>query len=110
MSMTSANLRATGCSKSSSNVERIVAYHDPHVPIIRPTREHPHWAGIKSVPWTRPTISGFDLVVIATAHASVNYQELADWAQCIVDTRNVMASVQVSRPARSGKHRPHPLR
>ena len=43
------------------------------------------------------TISGFDLVVIATAHACVNYQELADWAQCIVDTRNVMASVQ-SRP------------
>ena len=48
----------------------IVAYHDPHVPVIRPTREHLHWAGIKSVPWTRPTISGFDLVVIATAHAT----------------------------------------
>ena len=74
----------------------IVAYHDPHVPVIRPTREHPHWAGTKSVPWTRPTISGFDLVIIATAHASVNYQELADWAQCIVDTRNVMASVRVA--------------
>ncbi len=26
-----------------------VAYHDPHVPIIRPTREHPQWAGTKSV-------------------------------------------------------------
>lgn len=74
----------------------IVAYHDPHVPVIRPTREHPHWAGTKSVPWTRPTISGFDLVIIATAHASVNYQELAEWAQCIVDTRNVMAAVQVA--------------
>ena len=75
----------------------IVAYYDPHVPIIRPTREHPQWAGIKSVPWTRPTISGFDLVLIATAHACVNYQELADWAQCIVDTRNAMAGVQVAR-------------
>ena len=31
----------------------IVAYHDPHVPVIRPTREHPHWAGTESVPWTR---------------------------------------------------------
>jgi UDP-N-acetyl-D-glucosamine dehydrogenase len=74
----------------------IVAYHDPHIPVIRPTREHPHWTGTKSVPWTRPTISGFDLVLIATAHVCVNYQELADWAQCIIDTRNVMASMNVA--------------
>ena len=37
--------------------------------------------------------SGFDLVLIATNHGSVNYQELGEWAQCIVDTRNAMASV-----------------
>ncbi|MBW0000517.1 MAG: nucleotide sugar dehydrogenase [Verrucomicrobia bacterium] len=73
-----------------------VAYHDPYVPVIRPTREHPQWVGITSVPWDRETIAGFDLVVIATAHASVNYQELADWAQCIVDTRNAMAAVQAA--------------
>jgi UDP-N-acetyl-D-glucosamine dehydrogenase len=73
----------------------IMAYHDPHVPVIRPTREHPQWAGTKSVPWTRPTIAGFDLVIIATAHACVNYQELANWAQCIVDTRNAMAGFQI---------------
>jgi UDP-N-acetyl-D-glucosamine dehydrogenase len=73
-----------------------VAYHDPHVPIIRPTREHPHWAGTKSVDWTQATIAGFDVVVIATAHASVNYRELADWAPCIVDTRNAMAKVPAS--------------
>jgi UDP-N-acetyl-D-glucosamine dehydrogenase len=24
-----------------------VSYHDPYVPMIRPTREHPHWAGTK---------------------------------------------------------------
>jgi UDP-N-acetyl-D-glucosamine dehydrogenase len=73
-----------------------VAYHDPYVPVIRPTREHPQWAGIKSVPWDRSTIANFDIVVIATAHANVNYQELAEWAQCIVDTRNAMAKVQVA--------------
>jgi UDP-N-acetyl-D-glucosamine dehydrogenase len=73
-----------------------VAYHDPHVPVIRPTRDHPHWAGTKSVPWDRATIARFDAVVITTAHASVNYQELADWAECIIDTRNVMAAVRVS--------------
>src|SRR5271156_5300602 len=26
-----------------------VAYYDPYVPVIRPTREHAHWAGVRSV-------------------------------------------------------------
>ena len=68
-----------------------VAYHDPFVPVIKPTREHAHWAGTKSVAWNRETISAFDLVLIATNHAGVNYGELAQWASCIVDTRNAMA-------------------
>jgi len=73
-----------------------VAYHDPYVPVIRPTREHAHWAGTKSVRWDRDTIASFDAVVIATAHAAVNYNELATWAECIVDTRNAMADLNVS--------------
>ncbi len=76
-----------------------VSYHDPYVPVIRPTREHSHWAGTKSVAWNRNAISRFDLVLIATNHACINYQELADWAACIVDTRNAMASV----PAKAGQ-------
>jgi UDP-N-acetyl-D-glucosamine dehydrogenase len=28
-----------------------VAYYDPHVPVIRPSREHSHWAGIASIEW-----------------------------------------------------------
>ena len=71
------------------------AYYDPHVPVIRPSREHGHWAGLKSVAWTRETIAAFDLVLIATAHHAVNYKELADWANCIVDTRNALADVKV---------------
>jgi UDP-N-acetyl-D-glucosamine dehydrogenase len=71
-----------------------VAYHDPYVPVIRPTREHARWTGTKSVDWDRQTIAGFDVVLIATNHACVNYQELADWAPCIVDTRNAMAGVR----------------
>jgi UDP-N-acetyl-D-glucosamine dehydrogenase len=72
-----------------------VSYYDPYVPVIRPTREHSHWAGTRSIIWDREKITGFDAIVIATAHASINYQELADWAHCIVDTRNVMAAVVV---------------
>jgi UDP-N-acetyl-D-glucosamine dehydrogenase len=71
-----------------------VAYHDPYVPVIRPTREHPQWAGTKSVPWNRESLSGFDVALIATKHSSVNYRELAEWAGCIVDSRNAMAGIK----------------
>jgi UDP-N-acetyl-D-glucosamine dehydrogenase len=71
-----------------------VAYYDPYVPVIGPTREHVEWKGKKSVKWNRKSIAAFDLVLISTAHKSVNYRELADWAQLIVDTRNAMASVK----------------
>lgn len=67
-----------------------VAYYDPYVPVIKMTREHPQWAGVKSVDWNQATLAGFDLVLISTAHANVNYSELADWAKLIVDTRNAM--------------------
>ena len=76
-----------------------VAYYDPYVPVIKPTREHSQFAGRKSIEWNRATIANFDMVLIATNHSSVNYQELADWACCIVDTRNAMASI----PSASGK-------
>ena len=72
-----------------------VDYYDPHVPQIRRTREHAHWAGRKSVQWNRDTIASYDLVLISTAHKAVNYQELAAWAQSIVDTRNAMAGCKV---------------
>lgn len=73
-----------------------MAYFDPHVPVIRPSREHGHWAGTKSVPWTKESIASYDVVVISTNHKKANNQELADWAQVIVDTRNAMADVKVS--------------
>ncbi|MCX8107418.1 MAG: nucleotide sugar dehydrogenase, partial [Verrucomicrobiae bacterium] len=71
-----------------------VAYYDPHIPVIRPSREHSHWAGTKSVQWNSETIGSFDIVLISTNHKAVNYEELAAWAQCIVDTRNAMARVK----------------
>ena len=70
-----------------------VAYYDPYVPVIKPTREHPRSAGRQSVQWDRATVENFDLVVIATNHSSVNYHQLGEWARCIVDTRNAMAPV-----------------
>jgi UDP-N-acetyl-D-glucosamine dehydrogenase len=71
-----------------------VSYYDPYVPVIKPTREHPQWAGTRSVTWNQETISMFDAVVITTNHASTNYAELAQWAPCIIDTRNAMTGLE----------------
>jgi UDP-N-acetyl-D-glucosamine dehydrogenase len=78
-----------------------VSYYDPHIPIIKLTREHPQWAGVQSIHWTAKTIRSFDLVLIATRHAGVDYEGLAQWAECIVDTRNAMAGI----PTREGQVR-----
>ena len=73
-----------------------VAYYDPYVPVIKPTREHPQFAGRKSIDWNRSTIENFDVVLISTNHSSVNYRELGAWARCVVDTRNAMAGVPLA--------------
>jgi len=67
------------------------------MPKIKPTREHFQWAGKTSVEWNRVTVASFDLVLIATNHRSLNYHELANWADCIVDTRSAMASTSPSK-------------
>ena len=70
-------------------------YHDPYVPVIKPTREHSRFAGKKSVDLDREAIENFDLVLIATNHSCVSYEQLGIWAKCIVDTRNAMGHVRV---------------
>jgi len=76
-----------------------VAYHDPYVPVIRPSREYSHWAGTPSVEWSEESIGSFDAVLISTAHKNVDYAQLGQWAKCIVDTRNAMNGIE----AKSGK-------
>ena len=75
-----------------------VAYHDPYVPVIKMTREHPQWAGTRSVDWNEAVIRSFDCVLIATAHACVDYRQLAAWARLIADTRNVMSGLATPAP------------
>jgi len=64
-------------------------YFDPFVKVIPRTREHPQWAGKESIAWEEASIRHYDCAVILTAHSSVDYESLAAWASCIVDTRNV---------------------
>jgi UDP-N-acetyl-D-glucosamine dehydrogenase len=72
----------------------VIAYYDPYVPVIGMTREHAAWAGTRSIEWSEAVIRSFDAVIVATAHACVDYNELAAWSRCIVDTRNAMAETR----------------
>jgi UDP-N-acetyl-D-glucosamine dehydrogenase len=67
------------------------AYHDSYVPVIPNTREHPEFAGRKSVPLTAKQLASYDVVLIATDHDNVDYKLIATHSKLVVDTRNAMA-------------------
>ncbi|WP_372639245.1 nucleotide sugar dehydrogenase [Fodinibius sp.] len=77
-----------------SEYEANVSYHDPYIPRIHETREHAEWTGLESVTWDKETISDFDAVIISTNHSDINYQQLADWNDLIIDTRNAMKKIE----------------
>jgi len=56
-----------------------VAYYDPHVRWSA-RRASTRIGRDRSVAWDEATVRGFDLVLIATHHDAVNYQQLADGA------------------------------
>ena len=70
-----------------------IAYYDPYLPTIPPTREHAHYTGKQSIEWNQETVAGFDAVLISTDHSDIDYAQLAEWSDCIIDTRNAMKSV-----------------
>ena len=72
-----------------------ISYHDPHVPVIRPTREHPQFAGRKSIALDPESVSRPDLVLLATKHRVLDYAMIAQHARLIVDTRNAFAGMPV---------------
>ena len=38
-----------------------MAYYDPHIAVIGPTREHSNWQGLKSVSWDKGSIGALML-------------------------------------------------
>lgn len=62
-----------------------VAYNDPNIPVIRPTREHPQYAGRHSVALSP---HGHDLALLVTAHSEYRECDFASWPIPLVDTRN----------------------
>lgn len=68
-----------------------VNFHDPHVQVIPPTREHAEHTGRLSVPITREILEAHDVALIVTDHDLVDYDLIAAHASLIVDTRNAFA-------------------
>jgi len=73
-------------------------YHDPFVSEVPMTREHADLCGLKSTALEAPVIAGMDAVLIATDHDEVDYDMIAQNAQLVIDTRNVMAKKGVFGP------------
>ena len=74
-----------------------VGYHDPHIPVAKPMREH-NITHMRSVPLTPASLKKYDCVLISTDHTSVDYDMLCKHAKLVVDTRN--ATGRKKRPAK----------
>ena len=77
----------------------VTAYHDPFIAVIPPTREHAALAGRRSVPVDPGAVAGYDAVLIATDHSSVDHAAIAASARLVVDTRNACARAGAAGPS-----------
>jgi len=68
-----------------------VDVHDPYVPVLPRTRDHPTLQGRKSVTLSPATISEYDAVLISTDHDNIEYSLIGTHAKLIIDTRNACA-------------------
>jgi UDP-N-acetyl-D-glucosamine dehydrogenase len=72
-----------------------VTYHDPFIPTYPSMRKYR--IDLKSVPLTPDTLRAMDCVLILTDHDAVDYGMLSEHATLVVDTRNAMATVPLSK-------------
>jgi UDP-N-acetyl-D-glucosamine dehydrogenase len=72
-----------------------VAYHDPHVPVLKRSRHYDF--NLQSVPLTREELQRADAVIIATDHAAMDYEMIVEASRLIIDTRNATRSARTGR-------------
>ncbi len=70
-----------------------IAYNDPYVPAIQPTRKHGPLAGMRSVELTPASLAAFDAALVVTEHSGVDYALVAAHCPLLVDTRNVTRGI-----------------
>ncbi len=72
-----------------------VDYCDPLFPVAHHTRKHD--LGLRSVPCTAQSFSGYDAIVVSTAHDFFKDPALYARAKLVVDTRNAVAPILSGR-------------
>jgi len=70
-----------------------VSYYDPLIPYLKVN----HAINLRSIELTKSGLAKFDCVIIATDHASLDYQFILKNSRLIFDTRNVYKHVQSNR-------------
>lgn len=70
-----------------------VTFHDPHVDVVPPTREHAAFTGLKSVPLDKKMLEAQDAVIIVTDHDAVDYGMVASASRLVIDTRNALSGM-----------------
>ena len=68
-----------------------VLFHDPFVPEIPPTREHPALTGRRSVPLEPGLLAGCTAALIVTDHDGIDWGMIVAHAPLVIDTRNACA-------------------
>jgi UDP-N-acetyl-D-glucosamine dehydrogenase len=71
-------------------------YHDPFVPEIPRSREHPEFAGRRSVDLTAAEAQRCGAALICTDHDGVDYRLLVAHCPLVVDTRNACANAGIA--------------
>jgi len=72
-----------------------VDYLTPHVPVIPPSRQHQAFAGRNAVNASH-AFGSYHAVLICTDHDAVDYGAIVNSARLIVDTRNVIAKLELA--------------
>jgi UDP-N-acetyl-D-glucosamine dehydrogenase len=70
----------------------VVNFHDPHVASMREDGHVRHGVAL-----TPETLAASDAVVIVTDHVAVDYQLVMDHSTLVIDSRNVMATLNPSK-------------
>jgi UDP-N-acetyl-D-glucosamine dehydrogenase len=65
-----------------------VDYHDPYIPLMPRTRRHDF--SMQSIPLTPKNLASYDLVIVATDHSCLDYEDIITHSQLVLDTRNVI--------------------
>ncbi len=69
-----------------------VDYNDPHVAATHKMRRYD--LQMRSVPINNEMLATYDCVLIATNHTAYDWQQIADYAKLVIDTRGAMRNIK----------------